>query len=290
MTAPVVLQLLISGLSVGSLYALVALALVIPFKASGVLNFGQGETVTLGAYMALMLSAVVPWWAAFPLTLVAAAALGILIERLFIRPIVRAPEFTVVIATFALGLMIKEAIRIHWEDQVYTLPLPFGTEPWLLLGARLDPDFLWMIVTATVITLALVVFFRATRLGRAMRAVSQNEQAARLMGVGVERIYGATWAICTALGALVGILFAPVTGVEPEMGGIILKAFVAAVIGGFTSLPGAVVGGLSLGVIETFSGAFAGSTFKEVVAFVLLITFLLLRPEGLFAVPAARRV
>ena len=292
MTAQIALQLLFSGLSVGSLYALVALALVIPFKASGVLNFGQGETVTMGAYIALVLSSLagLPYWAVVLLTLLIAAIFGAVIERIIIRPIVRAPEFTIVIATFALGLMIKDAIRLHWEDQVYALAVPFSTQPWIVGGVRLNPVYVSMIACALTIMILLVLFFRFSKIGKAMRAVSQNQEAARLMGIGVERIYSSTWAISTALGALVGILFAPVTGIEPEMGNIILKAFVAAVIGGFSSLPGAVIGGLSLGVIETFSGALVSTTLKDVIAFGLLILFLLVRPYGLFGAPAARRV
>jgi len=287
----IALQLLFSGLSVGSIYALVALALVIPFKASGVLNFGQGEMVTLGAYIALVLSMTtpLPYYAVVPLTLVIAGAVGVVFERLFIRPLVKAPEFTIVIGTFALGLMVKFAIRLYWQDNVYSLPVPFSTEPWVFGGVRLNPVFVWIIVSVLVLLVALALFFQKSRVGKAMRAVSQNQEAARLMGISVERVFSSTWALGTAIGAFAGILFAPVTGIHPEMGSLILKAFVAAVIGGFNSLPGAVVGGLMLGVIETFSGAIISSTLKNVVAFAVLILVLLVRPYGLFGSAGTQR-
>lgn len=292
MSLDIALQLLFSGLSVGSIYALVALALVIPFKASGVLNFGQGEMVTLGAYIALALSLAtpLPYYAIVPLTLVIAALIGVVFERIFIRPLVRAPEFTIVIGTFALGLMVKFAIRLWWQDNVYALPVPFSTQPWLLGDVRINPVFLSIIACTVVLVAGLALFFQNTRAGKAMRAVSQHQEAARLMGISVERVFSSTWALGTAIGALAGVLFAPVTGIHPEIGGLILKAFVAAVIGGFTSLPGAVIGGLMLGTIETFSGAIVGATLKNVVAFAVLILVLLVRPYGLFGSAGARRV
>ncbi len=292
MSLDIALQLLFSGLSVGSVYALVALALVIPFKASGVLNFGQGEMVTLGAYIALALSLTtrLPYYVIVPLTLALAALVGVVFERIFIRPLVKAPEFTIVIGTFALGLMVKFAIRLYWQDNVYSLSVPFSTNPWIFGDVRINPVFLSIIAFALILVAALAFFFRSTRAGKAMRAVSQNQEAARLMGISVERVFASTWALGTAIAALAGILFAPVTGIHPEIGNLILKAFVAAVIGGFNSLPGAVVGGLLLGLIETFSGAIVSSTFKNVIAFAVLILVLLVRPYGLFGSAGARRV
>jgi branched-chain amino acid transport system permease protein len=292
MSAEIAIQLLISGVSLGSIYALVALALVIPFKASGVLNFGQGEMVTLGAYIALVLSLTtpLPYYVVVPLTLLLAALVGLVFERLFIRHLIRAPEFTIVIGTFALGMMVKFAIRLYWQDNVYALAVPFSTNPWLLGTIRVNPVFVSIILFAVLLVGVLALFFQHTRAGKAMRAVSQNQEAARLMGIGVEKVFAATWALGTAIAALAGILFAPVTGIHPEIGNLILKAFVAAVIGGFNSLPGAVIGGLMLGLVETFSGAIVSSTFKNVIAFAVLILVLLVRPYGLFGSAGARRV
>lgn len=291
MTTATLLQLLISGLSVGSIYALVALALVIPFKASGVLNFGQGEVVLVGAYIALALSlAGLSYPAVVVLTLIIAGLLGIAMERVFVRPLIRAPEFTIVIGTFAVGLLLKSAVRLIWQDNVFSLPTPFPTQSWIVGGVRINPVSVSIIAFAVTILAGLAVFFSRAKTGKAMRAVSQNQEAARLMGINVEWVFAATWALGTVIAALAGVLFAPMTGIHPEIGGLILKAFVAAVLGGFDSLSGAVVGGLLLGVVETYSGAFVGSTFKNVVAFAMLILTLIIRPNGLFGSKLSRRV
>ncbi len=292
MTTAVALQLLIAGLSIGSIYALVALGLVIVFKGTGVLNFAQGELVTLGAYLALFLSVLtkLPYAAVFILTVLLAAAAGYAIERGLLRTLIRAPAFTVVIATLAIGLMIKNALRLAWQEPVSSLPTPFSSDPIVLGAVRVNPQYLWVIGCTLLLLAVMAAFFRMSRLGKAMRAVSENQEAARLMGVPVGRIFSLTFAFGTAIAATAGILFAPLTGIEAEMGAVILKGFVAAIVGGFTTLAGVVVGGLLLGLLETFGGAYFGGIFKNAAAFALLIAVLLLRPNGLFGRAEARRV
>ena len=291
MSSTTALQLAFSGLSVGSIYALVALALVIPFKASGVLNFGQGEFVTLGAYSALVLGGFGwPYPAVVVGTLAVAALVGVGIERLLIRPIVHAPEFTLVIATFAIGILIRALIRLHWQDNTFALDPPYAGPALRFAGIRLNPSFLVIIGCTAVLVCALVAFFGVTRHGKAMRAVALDQIAAQLMGIGVGRVFSSAWALAGAIGALAGLLLAPVIGINPEMGNLILKALVAAVVGGFTSLGGAVVGGLLLGLLETFAGALFGATFKNIVPFGVLIAILLVRPQGLFGRAAIERV
>ncbi len=292
MTLALNLQLLISGLSIGAVYGLVALGLVLTFKASDVLNFAQGEMVAVGAYVALYLSlnTGLSYFEVFGLTLLAVGTLGIVLERLAFRLLIRAPAFTVIIATLAVGLMLKSAIRLTWQDSVYTLPTPFTMEPWRVREVAVNPASLWVILCTALLAAGLALFFRASRLGRAMRAVSQSHDAARLMGINVERMLSLTWAISAAVGAAAGVLLAPLVGITPEMGNLLIKAFAAAILGGFTSLPGAAVGGALVGVVETFAGAYAGSTWKELMAFLLLIVLLLVRPYGLFGRPQARRV
>src|SRR5690349_7457268 len=203
MNVSLILQLAIAGVSVGSIYALVALAIVIPFKASGILNFGQGEIVTLGAYLALVLTQLaLPYPIVVVAVLAIGAAGGMLIERVLIRPIVRAPEFTLVIATFAIGLLIKGLLSIRFGDSPNSIDGPFGSDPIVAAGLRFNPTSLWIFACTAVVTLAIIVFFRTTRLGRAMRAVSVNIDAARLMGIRVETVYRWSWAISTAIGAL----------------------------------------------------------------------------------------
>ena len=291
MTWRIVLQLALSGLSIGSIYALVALALVLPFKASGVVNFAQGEIVTFGAYLALILSGLgLPYLAVVPLVLIGAAALGMVIEQLLIRPIVHGPEFTLVIVTFAIGLIIKAAIRLHWQDNTFTLDAPFVGPPIALGVLRLNPAYLVFIVSTVVVVAALFVFFGYSKFGKAMRATALDPIAARLMGVRIGSVFSAAWALSTMLGAFVGLLLAPVIGVNPEIGHLILKGLVAAVIGGFSSLGGAVFGGLLLGLLESYAGLFFGATFKNLVPFAVLILLLLIRPQGLAGASSSQRV
>jgi branched-chain amino acid transport system permease protein len=291
MTWRIVLQLALSGLSIGSIYALVALALVLPFKASGVVNFAQGEIVTFGAYLALILSGLgLPYLAVVPLVLIGAAALGMVMERLLIRPIVHGPEFTLVIVTFAIGLIIKAAIRLHWQDNTFTLDAPFVGPPIALGVLRLNPAYLVFIVSTVVVVAALFVFFGYSKFGKAMRATALDPIAAQLMGVRIGSVFSAAWALSTMLGAFVGLLLAPVIGVNPEIGHLILKGLVAAVIGGFSSLGGAVFGGLLLGLLESYAGLFFGATFKNLVPFAVLILLLLIRPQGLAGASSNQRV
>jgi branched-chain amino acid transport system permease protein len=291
MTWRIILQLALSGLSIGSIYALVALALVLPFKASGIVNFAQGEVVTFGAYLALILSGLgLPYLAVVPLVLIGAAAFGILIERLLIRPIVNQPEFTLVIVTFAIGFIIKAAIRLHWQDNTFSIDAPFVGPPFTLGALRLNPAYLVFIVSTLVVVAALFAFFAYSKFGKAMRATSIDSVAARLMGIHTGSVFSAAWALSTMLGAFVGLLLGPVIGINPEIGHLILKGLVAAVIGGFSSLGGAVAGGLLLGLLETYAGAFFGATFKNLVPFGVLILLLLLRPQGLAGASSVRRV
>lgn len=292
MSFAISVQLLVAGLSTGAVYALVALGLVLVFKGTGIVNFAQGEFLTLGAYIGLVLSLVLklPYWQVFILTIMLAAVFGAALERGLIRPLMRAPAFTIVVATLAIGLMIKNALRLGWQESLSTISSPFGDLPLRVGDVNLNRQYLWIIACSLAITVLLALFFRMTLLGKAMRAVSQNYDAAQLMGIRVHRIFAGTFAISAAIAGMAGVLVAPVIGIHAEMGDLILKGFVAAILGGFQSLGGAVVGGLVLGVLETFGGAQFGGTFKNTVAFVLLMVVLLVRPHGLFGRAEARRV
>ncbi len=291
MTITLAFQLAIAGVSVGSIYALVALAIVIPFKSSGVLNFAQGEVVTFGAYAALVLTQLA---LPYPLVVLGVVVLGgvggIVAERLLIRPIVQAPEFTLVMATFAIGLLIKGLISLKFGDSAASLDSPFDPEPLIALGLRFNLTSLWILACTTFVTLSVIGFFKYTKMGKGMRAVSVNVEASRLMGIRVSSVYRWAWGISTAIGALSGLLVAPLIGINPEIGHLILRGLLAAVIGGFTSIAGAVFGGIAVGLIETFSGVLIGSTFKNLVPFLLLMLLLFFRPHGLFGTAEAKRV
>lgn len=288
----VYVQLLASGLSTGSIYALVGLGLMLAYKGTGVLNFAQGEFVTLGAYVALFFSLyfALPYWAFFGLTLAIVAIFGMLFERLLIRPLIKAPEFTIVVATLAVSLMIKDVLRNLWPETVSTIPSPFADVSLQFGDIEINAQYLWVIACTLVLMGVLVVFFTNSRAGKAMRAVAQNQTAARLMGIRVNRVFPATFALSAAIAALAGVLIAPINGIEPDMGDVLMKGFVAAVIGGFDSLIGCVIAGFLLGALESFGGAFVGGLFKDVTAFALLIVVLLVRPHGLFGRAEARRV
>lgn len=285
------LQLAIAGISIGSVYALIALSIVIPFKASGVLNFGQGELATLGAYAALVMAQFgLPYAAVAFLVVAGGAILGLVMERTIIRPILHAPAFTVVIATFAVGMAIKSAIQLHWGDSPYSVEGPFGDTPIAIGSVRINPTSLWIVVCTIAITFLVGAFFKYARAGKAMRAVSINPEAAMLMGIRVFGAYRWAWAISSAVGAVVGLLVAPVTGINPEIGGLILRGLVAAVLGGFTSIYGAVLGGIAVGLLETFAAIGMGGTVKNLAPFVVLLLLLIFKPYGLLGSREVHRV
>lgn len=292
MTTSILIQLLVTGLSIGSIYALVGLGLVLAFKGTGILNFAHGELVALGAYIALFLTVFfqLPYWQVLLLSLIIMALVGAIFERLLIQPLMRAPSFTIVVATMAIGLMIKNALRLSWQEMIATLPSPLDDLIFRIGEVNINPQYLWIILCSVVITASLAIFFRKNLTGKALQAVAQNQEAARLMGIRVSLVFPLTFAISSMLAALAGILYGPLVGIQPEFGSIIMKGFVAAILGGFNSLLGVVVGGLILGVLETFGGAFIGGTFKDVTAFVVLMTVLLFRPNGIFGKAEARRV
>ena len=291
MSSNLYLQLAIAGISVGSVYALIALSIVVPFKASGVLNFGQGELATLGAYSALVLAqSGLSYFAAAALVVAGGGVVGLVLERALIRPIVRAPAFTVVIATFAIGMALKSAIQLHWGDTPFSLQGPFGDDPIMLGAVRANPSSLWIVACTIGITCLVAAFFKYARPGKAMRAVSINSEAATLMGIRVHGAYRWAWAISSAVGALAGLLVAPVTGINPEIGSLILRGLVAAVLGGFTSIPGAVLGGIAVGLLETFAAVGLGATVKNLAPFIVLMLLLIFKPYGLFGARDIHRV
>lgn len=285
-------QLVVAGLSSGSIYALVGLGLVLANKGTGILNFAQGELVALGAYIALFFSIVVglPYWQVFLLTLLTSAIIGGVMERVLLRPLLGAPHFTVVVATLAIGLIIKNALRISWQEAVSTFSSPLDHLVLKIGGININPQYAWITGCSLAIMGMLALFFRKNLIGKAMQAVAQNTSAAQLMGIRVSRIFTLTFAVSTALAALAGILMTPVVGVSAEMSNIILKGFVAAILGGFNSLFGCLIGGLILGLLEIFGGVYFGGLFKDITAFVLLMFILLVRPHGIFGTAEARRV
>ena len=289
-----VLQVLISGVSQGCIYGLIALGFVLIYKATETINFAQGELMMLGAFLGLTATVVMglPYWAGVPVALAGMALAGLLIERVALRPILGQPAFSVVMVTIGLGYLARGAVTMipFWGTETHTLPAPFKEEV-LYLGTLAIGMEQIVIVAATVALCALLyLFFRFTRVGVAMQAASQNQLAAYYMGIPVRRLNGLIWAISAAVAALAGILLAPITFVHVNMGFIGLKAFPAAVVGGFGSLPGAIVGGLIIGVVESFSGVYLPEGFKDIAAYVMVLAMLVLKPNGIFGETMRKKV
>ena len=285
-------QLIVSGIAAGALYALVAIGLVLINKATDIVNFAQGESVTVGAYMGWLFVTEfqMPYFAAIGAVMVASALVGMVVERVAYRPLIKSPAFTVILATLAVGLIIKNVIRLIWHDTPRTISGALSAEPIEFGGVLITPERLGIMLTVVVVVTALMLFFRFTKLGKAMRATAQSQEAASLMGINVSGIFSKTWALGTALGGIAGMLIAPLVGINTELGVVLIPGFVAAIVGGFTSIPGAIVGGLMVGILENFAGVYVSSSFKRVVSFVILIAVLMIKPSGLFGKPVRKQV
>jgi len=282
------LSLAIAGSATGCVYALVALGFVLIWKATEVVNFAHGELMMLGGFTGLGLATLGwPW----PLVLVggavACALFGLLAERVVLRPLLGQPHIPIVMTTLGLGFILKGAVTMvpGWGTETHALPTPFAGQVVTLGNTPVAADHLLVIAVTLTLGLALFVFFRATRLGKALRAAAQNPRGAQLVGIPLARMHGIVWALAAGLAAVAGVLLAPVTFVHAHMGLIGLKALPAAVIGGFGSVPGAIAGGLLLGLVESFAGFYAPDGIKDIAAHLLVLAVLLLRPTGLFGHP-----
>jgi branched-chain amino acid transport system permease protein len=289
----VTIQLIISGLALGSIYALLALALVIINKATDVVNFAQGEMAMIGTFACLAVLSVVKlplavlMLLAFPL----GVAFGAVVERLAIRPLVNAPPINALIATIGLFLIFHHLAGWIWGYDPYRFPSLFSPEPVSVLGARVSQNSLGILGVSVGIMAILYLFFERTRLGTAMRAASMNRRAAQLMGVNVGHIAMAAWGLAGGISLVAGMLTAPVTFLDFEMMVIVLlKAFAGAILGGFNSLPGAVVGCLVIGVLENLFSAYVSTAFKDAFAFGIIVLVLMFRPAGLFTRVAGKKV
>ena len=289
-----ILQLLLAGAAQGCVYALVALGFVLIYKATETVNFAQGDLMMLGAFLALTASSVMglPYWAVILFSIVAMAAVGMLAERLVLRPVLGYPAFTVVMITIGIGYVLRGIVTMvpGWGTETYALPTPFSDAVLRLGGLVLPVQQLGVIVMTAMLCAALYLFFRFSRLGVAMQATSQNQLAAYYMGIPVRRVNMMIWGLSAAVAAFAGILLAPVTFVHSNMGFIGLKAFPAAVVGGFGSVPGAIVGGLIIGLVEALAGFYLPEGFKDVAAYVVVLVVLLVWPSGIFGETARKKV
>ncbi|HWI52656.1 MAG TPA: branched-chain amino acid ABC transporter permease [Symbiobacteriaceae bacterium] len=285
-------QQIISGLATGSLYALAALGLVLIFKTSDVVNFAQGEMAMFGTFVAftLLTSTGLPYWGAFLLALVFAAFFGAAIERVVLRPLAKAPLISVLIATLGLFQIINGVAGWIWGYELQPFPAAVSGAPITVGGVIFTMQNLLNIGVALLVMLGFFLLFKYSILGVAMRAVAENRTAAKLMGVPTDRILALTWGLGGVLAATAGILIAPVTNLDINMmASMQIKAFTAAVLGGFTSLPGAVIGGLTLGVLENLVGQW-NSQLQTPFAFGLIVLVLVIRPGGLLGTIQKKKV
>jgi branched-chain amino acid transport system permease protein len=289
-----VLQLLLAGVAQGCVYALVALGFVLIYKATETVNFAQGDLMMLGAFFALSASTTIgmPDWLTIGFAVAMMALVGMLAERLVLRPVLGYPAFTVVMITIGVGYVLRGVVTMvpGWGTETYQIPTPFAEDVWTVGGVILAVQSLAVIGMTAALCAVLYLFFRFARLGVAMQATSQNQLAAYYMGIPVRRVNMMIWGLSAGVAAFAGILLAPVTFVHSNMGFIGLKAFPAAVVGGFGSVPGAIAGGLIIGVVEALAGFYLPEGFKDVAAYVVVLVVLLVWPSGIFGETARKKV
>lgn len=291
------IQLLVSGVAVGGVYALVGLGFVAIFKATGILNFATGEFMMLGAYFAYtaLVGLHLPFWAALALALAGAAAVALVVERALLRPLFGQPVITVVMVTLGLSSILKGLAQIVWTAEFRSFPPIFPRKP-IFLGPAIVPSRLFYgFLIALVAVGLLAAFFRYARAGVAMRATASDQGAAYGLGVDIRRMFGLAWGIGAAAAALGGVVVGAIGGISPQLGALGLKVFPVVILGGLDSVAGAIVGGIVIGVLENLAGGYldpyvSGGSVKEVVPFLVLLLILLVRPYGLFGTREIERV
>ncbi len=288
------LQLLISGAAQGCIYGLIALGFVLIYKATETVSFAQGDLMMVGAFGGLLTMTLLgfPFWLSVVAAIAGMALFGIALERLVIRPILGQPAFSIVMLTIGVGYLLRGLITMipTIGTETHTLPVPYAGQV-LKLGALVISAEQIVVIGATAVLCALLfAMFRYSKLGIAMQAASQNQLAAYYMGIPVKRLNGLVWGLAAGVAAIAGLLLAPITFVHANMGFIGLKAFPAAVVGGFGSLPGAIVGGLIIGIVEAVAGFYLPEGFKDIAPYIVVLIMLVLKPNGLFGEKLRKKV
>jgi len=288
------LQLVISGIAQGCIYGLIALGFVLIYKATETVSFAQGELMMLGAFGGLVGMTMLgfPYWLAVISAIGAMAVFGVVLERAVIRPILGQPAFSVVMLTIGIGYVARGAITMlpGIGTDTQALPVPYKDDIWNVGALVLNVEHMVVIGATAALCVLLFALFRYSKLGIAMQAASQNQLAAYYMGIPVKRLNGIAWGLAAAVAAVAGLLLAPITFVHANMGFIGLKAFPAAVVGGFGSLPGAIVGGLVIGIVESLSGFYLPDGVKDIAAYVVVLVMLMVKPNGLFGEKLRKKV
>ncbi|WP_323785068.1 branched-chain amino acid ABC transporter permease [Thalassovita sp.] len=288
------IQLIIGGIASGCVYGLVALGFVLIYKATEGVNFAQGDMMMLGAFVALGLVNSDYWALPFiPGVLLAAAIMGGVgygVDRFVVRQIFGQPQFALVILTIAMGFVFRFAAGAIWGFTPLVLETPFAGRSLHFGGVIIGYEDVVTIIVTALLTLGLWLFFQYTRIGLAAQAASQNQMAAYIVGVPVRRINSTIWALSGAVSTIAGVLYASKGAIDPNIGLLGIKAFAAAVIGGFGSLPGALLGGILIGVVEPIAARYLPSGFSQMSPYIIMLAVLVTRPNGLFAQIYAKKV
>jgi branched-chain amino acid transport system permease protein len=289
-----VLQLLISGIAQGCIYGLIALGFVLIYKATETVTFAQGEMMMLGAFCGLGCMTLLgfPFWLSVICSIIAMALVGIALERVVIRPVLGQPAFSIVMLTIGVGYVARGLITMipAIGTETHTLKVPYKDQIYKMGELVLNVEHLVVIAATAILCGLLFALFKYSKLGVAMQASSQNQLAAYYMGIPVRKLNGLVWGLSAAVAAIAGLLLAPITFVHANMGFIGLKAFPAAVVGGFGSLPGAIVGGLIIGIVESLSGFYLPDGFKDIAAYIVVLIMLMVIPNGLFGEKLRKKV
>lgn len=292
MQGDVFLQLTVLGLSNGMVYALVAVGFVVIFKASDVINFAQGEFLLFGAYLAFAFIGQfgLPWSLGVVVTLICAALIGLIVERLVLRPLIGEPVISMIMVTIGLSSLLRAVVSGIWGARPKAFPSFIPSGEIEFMGAVVGVDRLLVIAIAGILLTVLTLFFRHTRDGIAMRAIADDQQAALSMGISIKRVLAVAWAMAAISAAVAGIMLANTVGVSHDIIFIGLRVFPVVILGGLDSVPGAIVGGAAIGLLESYTSGYAPSGWDSVVPYIVLIVVLMVRPYGLFGKEIIERV
>jgi branched-chain amino acid transport system permease protein len=288
---PLYLQVFFGGLTAGSTYAMLALGFTLAYRTTKIINFAQGEFVMLGAFVAI--SGVVGLKLPLPLAIVLAIAvcafLGVLFERLLLRPVRRQPAFVLILITVGASFLMRGVAMVVWGTEALNLPAFSGEQPLFVAGASVVPQVVWIVGTAAAIVLLLSLFLNRTVYGKALRACAENPNAASLVGINVGAAVLVSYVISAAIGAIAGVLITPITAMDYQAGFLLaMKGLTGAIIGGLQRVEGVVAGAVLLGLIEAFGATFISSLLKDALVYLVLILVLVIRPNGLFSGRGAR--
>ena len=289
-------QLTVTGLAWGSVYACIALGFVLIFKATDIFNFAQPELMMFGAYVAFTLITMLklPFVIGFLVTLVLMGLIAAILEMMVVRPMVGEPVLAVIMVTLGLANVLKGLTGLLWGYEELQFPSPFPEEPLMIFGAAINQAEIYTVVATAILLIIFFFFFKYSGAGISMRATAEDTKTAFLMGINVKRVFTASWAIASLVATIAGVFLASFTFLEPIMGHVGLKALPAIILGGLDSVHGAIIGGLIIGVTENLAGFYLedylGSGINEITAYVIVLIVMMIRPYGLFGTKEIERV